>query len=255
MVAPNGARRTKDDHPNLPITVGELVQTAAACHDVGADALHAHVRDAEGRHILDAGLYNELLAEMAINVSTMQVQITTEAVGQYSPAEQMALVRAVKPKMVSIALRELQAHDDAKALKHFYFELAEAAIDVQHIIYAPDEIQSLNALIQNEHIPASNLSMLFVLGRYTEGQVSDPSMFDAFYDVLRTTSFGVAPRVMTCAFGQAETDALVHAARHKSDVRIGFENNILMRDGNIAPDNMARIKELLSALDVSEISA
>ena len=31
MVAPNGARKTQTDHPLLPVTSPELVQTALAC--------------------------------------------------------------------------------------------------------------------------------------------------------------------------------------------------------------------------------
>ena len=61
MVAPNGARRMKADHPALPLTVAETVETAQACHAAGAGALHLHIRDAEGRHSLDAGHYREAL--------------------------------------------------------------------------------------------------------------------------------------------------------------------------------------------------
>ena len=31
MVAPNGARRSKSDHPALPVTLPEIVATARAC--------------------------------------------------------------------------------------------------------------------------------------------------------------------------------------------------------------------------------
>ena len=88
MVAPNGARRTKADHPALPVSVAETVEAALACHEAGAGGLHAHVRDRQGAHVLDAGLYRELIAEMGLRAPAMAVQITTEAVGRYSPAEQ-----------------------------------------------------------------------------------------------------------------------------------------------------------------------
>ena len=35
-VAPNGARKTKADHPALPITPDEIGRTAAACAEAGA---------------------------------------------------------------------------------------------------------------------------------------------------------------------------------------------------------------------------
>ena len=45
MVAPNGARPMKKDHPKVPITISEIVRTGKACFDVGADAIHFHIRD------------------------------------------------------------------------------------------------------------------------------------------------------------------------------------------------------------------
>ncbi|MEM8916119.1 MAG: 3-keto-5-aminohexanoate cleavage protein, partial [Pseudomonadota bacterium] len=112
MVAPNGARRTKADHPALPVTIPEIVATAKACFEAGADGLHAHVRDGDQRHVLDAGLYRELLSELSAQVPDLAVQITTEAVGQYSPPEQRAVVREVMPKAVSVALSEMLSDGD-----------------------------------------------------------------------------------------------------------------------------------------------
>jgi uncharacterized protein (DUF849 family) len=45
MVAPNGARRTKQDHPALPMNAAETARCAAACHAAGAAMIHVHVRD------------------------------------------------------------------------------------------------------------------------------------------------------------------------------------------------------------------
>ena len=135
MVAPNGARRGKADHPALPVTISEIVQTARACHAAGAGALHAHVRDGNGAHVLDAGLYRELIAEMARAVPDMPVQITTEAAGLYSPSQQRALLRAITPEGVSIALAEMLADGDRVAARDSYHTLAEAGVAVQHILY------------------------------------------------------------------------------------------------------------------------
>jgi 3-keto-5-aminohexanoate cleavage enzyme len=108
MVAPNGARRTPSDHPRLPVTIPDIADTARACQAAGAGAIHLHVRDAHGEHVLDAGLYREAAA--AVREATggeMLIQITTEAVGRYSPAEQIEAAMAAEPEAISAALREL----------------------------------------------------------------------------------------------------------------------------------------------------
>ena len=50
MLAPNGARRGRADHPNLPVSIGETVAATQAAVLAGADGLHLHVRDAAGEH-------------------------------------------------------------------------------------------------------------------------------------------------------------------------------------------------------------
>ena len=63
MVAPNGARKVKKDHPEVPLTIKETVEVAKNCFDAGAKAIHLHVRNDKGEHVLDAGLYLYLLLE------------------------------------------------------------------------------------------------------------------------------------------------------------------------------------------------
>ena len=51
MVAPNGARPMKKDHPKVPMTISEIVKTGQACYHSGADAIHFHIRNENGQHI------------------------------------------------------------------------------------------------------------------------------------------------------------------------------------------------------------
>jgi len=251
MVAPNGARRGKPDHPALPVTIAETVAAAKACFAEGAGALHAHVRDRDGTHTLDAGLYRELIAEMARAVPAMAVQITTEAVGRYTPAEQRRLVRAVRPRAVSVALREmLPDRSEIAAARRFYRFCADEGIAVQHILYTPEEVQRLFDHVRDGTIPAGPLQLLFVLGRYTSGQESAVSDLNPFLAALAEAP-AAADRIdwALCAFGVAETDCLVEAVRRGGKARIGFENSLWHSDGRRAADNAARVRALRRALD------
>jgi len=112
MVAPNGARLTRADHPALPVAIPQILSCAQACWQAGADGLHANVRGADGGHSLDAGLYAELLQECAAAMPGFYVQITTESEGKYTPQAQRDLVTALRPPAVSIAIREITADGD-----------------------------------------------------------------------------------------------------------------------------------------------
>ncbi|MBS0565736.1 MAG: 3-keto-5-aminohexanoate cleavage protein [Proteobacteria bacterium] len=246
MVAPNGATRTKADHPALPVTIEEIVACARACHATGADGLHAHVRDRDGRHVLDAGLYAELLAELARQVPAMRVQITTEAVGRYSPDDQRRLVETLRPRMVSVALREIAAEPDMALTRRFFGFCAEAGIAVQHILYNAADVTRLGALVADGTVPAQGLQVLHVLGRYAPGQVSSPEDLDA--PLAAQAAASLCPDWAACAFGRSETDCLLAAVARGGKARIGFENNLFTRDGNRASGNAARVAEFLSLL-------
>ncbi|WP_210238706.1 3-keto-5-aminohexanoate cleavage protein [Cohaesibacter sp. CAU 1516] len=250
MVAPNGARRTKADHPALPITITEVVATAKACQEAGADGLHAHVRDAEGRHVLDSGLYKELLAELAHETPDLYVQITTEAVGIYNPEQQRALVRSVQPKAVSISIREMLSDGDNRDILRFYHDQWHASSGIQHILYGTDDIALLQDLCQRGIVPKDDLKLLFVLGRYTAGQVSSPDDLLPFLEAQKALdqTCGAPSDWACCAFGQAETDCLARAVAKGGKVRIGFENNLHHSDGSLARDNADRVAHLRAAL-------
>ena len=167
MVAPNGARKTKKDHPNLPITISEIVEEACICFSHGANAIHAHVRDKNGSHSLDTGLYNELIKELKVKVPDLAVQITTEAVGKYSPNEQFEVVKKLSPESASVAFTEMLPDiKDYKLAKKFYEFSIDNNIQVQHILYSFEDLRHFIQAIKLKIIPSLNLQVLYVLGRY-----------------------------------------------------------------------------------------
>ncbi|UXU76320.1 MULTISPECIES: 3-keto-5-aminohexanoate cleavage protein [unclassified Paracoccus (in: a-proteobacteria)] len=252
MVAPNGARLGKTDHPALPLTLTEIVETARACAMAGAGAIHAHTRDADGLHVLDAGLYRELLTEMARQLSDMPVQLTTEAAGRYDPPAQRALLQALLsspgplPEGVSVALSEMLADGEHDAARHSYHALAEAGVALQHILYAPDQLRTLADLLGRGIIPAppphQRVCVLYVLGRYSSDMQSHPAMLKPF--LTAAMQAGLATDWAVCAFGRQETACLAAAQALGGKMRVGFENNLLMADGTLAPDNAARVREI-----------
>lgn len=246
MVAPNGARKTKQDHPNLPIAIDEIVAEARLCFAAGAGAIHAHVRDAGGHHVLDAGLYQELLKELGAQLPSMVAQITTEAVGQYSAAEQRAVVRAVAPDYVSIALREMVPGEDPDVVRKFYHDLSAQGVNVQHILYAPDEVDQFHQLVSDGILAEANSELLLVLGRYQKDQQSLPSDLDPF--LARLEALQMDMPWGCCAFGFKETDCLTYAISCGGKARIGFENNTHHLDGSEASGNHERVAELVTAL-------
>lgn len=242
-VAPNGARRTRADHPAVPVTPAELAAAAIACRDAGAALLHLHVRDAAEGHILDAEAYGAATAAVRAAVGDdLIVQITTEAVGRYTPAEQMAVVRAVRPEAVSIALKEILPDDgtDPAPALDFLHELSHFNVMVQHILYSPEEVRRFQRLRRDGTLPGGPVFPLFVLGRYAAGQRSDPR---ALCGVLEAWGADPDPWAV-CAFGPEETACLGAAVAFGGHCRVGFENSLWRPDGRVAADNAEAVRRV-----------
>jgi uncharacterized protein (DUF849 family) len=240
-VAPNGAYKTGRDHPRVPVTRDDIVADAIACRNAGASLFHLHVRDAEGRHLLDAQAYRDATQAIRRAVgNTLVIQITTEAAGRYKRAAQMSVVREVRPEAVSIALREIVPDAAAEAeAQAFLAWLRAESVMPQYILYSPDDVTRYRDLLLRGVIPAARDFLLFVLGRYSAGQVSEPADLLPF---LRAHD-GATPWAV-CAFGPREAACAMTAAALGGHVRVGFENNLYLPDGTLAADNAALVRNV-----------
>jgi len=234
-VAPNGARRSKKDHPALPLTLEEIAATAKACFDAGASAIHLHVRDEDGVHSLDAGRYRDAMAAVSDAAPDMQIQITTESAGVYDVATQQACLRNVLPAAASVSIREMAR--DAGIAKNVYSFADEARIVVQHILYSPRDVTQLKRWMSEGVVPSRMNSVIFVLGRYQPAVLAKPS--DLFPFLAATE--GMDLNWAICAFGRNELACAYAALQRGGNIRIGFENNIELPDGTLARDNTETI--------------
>ena len=247
MVAPNGARPMKKDHPAVPITIFETAETAKACFDAGADGIHFHMRDQKGQHILDSGLCKEALSELQKKVPRMHLQVTTEAVGRYSPDAMRKLAYDVVPPGISIGIREMIPSRVPSAEDiNLYKNLTEAGTKIQHICYEPKDIDLLSELLSLANIPTNGTWCMFVIGHYS-GIVSNPENIPPFLDKLKKHNINADWAV--CAFAKEELSCLKMSINLGGKIRVGFENSILMPDGKIAPNNESKVQAVKNLFD------
>ncbi len=248
MVAPTGARRTRADHPALPITIDEITRTAQECWAQGATGIHVHVRDENEKHVLDSRSYADTIQAIESAVPDMYIQITTEAVGQYTAAEQRHLIRELKPASASISLAELYSDNETTLNREFLSWCNDAGIGVQFILYSPEDLTRFESLIEAGDIfsdaYSNGLQLIYVLGRYTKNQQSQPADLNPLSEWLART--GIKTDWAVCAFGQCETDCLLEALHRGGKVRVGFENSLWHRDGQLANNNAERVAEVVS---------
>jgi len=91
------------------------------------------------------------------------------------------------------------------------------------------------------------VQLIYVLGRYTQGQQSQPEDLDPLTQWLSRT--GINADWAICAFGTSETDCLLEARRRGGKVRVGFENSLWHSSGQLAGNNAERVSEVVATIN------
>jgi uncharacterized protein (DUF849 family) len=237
-VAPNGARRTRQDHPAIPLTPAELAIEAEQCAEAGAVLLHVHVRDRDGKHTLSPDIYRQALDAIRQRVGNrLLLQITTESVGVFDRRTQMDTVTAVRPPAASFAVRELIPDSAAEPqAREFFAAVAAMGTVPQFILYHPDEIDRLRTLQSSGVIPFKNPDVLFVLGRYTDNKHPGATALTSFL-----SRWGPDAAWTVCAFGAGELAVAAAAIGLGGHIRVGFENNLQRPDGSVLSSNAEQV--------------
>lgn len=246
-VAPNGARKTKVDHPALPISPDELGREAAACRAAGAAMIHLHVRADDDTHSLDVDRYRAAIAAVRREAgSDFIIQVTSEAVGRYTPAEQRAMVQTLRPEAVSLAVRELCPDASYETdFAAFTDWMRRESVHPQYILYDADDVRRFAVLRRRGIVAGESAFVLYVLGRYSKSQTSEPTDLLPFLDATRAE--GAAWHWAVCAFGPKEGACALTAAALGGHCRVGFENNLALANGETASDNAALVGQVSNA--------
>jgi 3-keto-5-aminohexanoate cleavage enzyme len=109
-VAPTGAETSKQDCPQLPTTLEELVKTAQECEAAGAAMIHVHIRDDEHRPTLDLGRLKETVAALREHTDLV-VQLSTGG-SVHDPLENRLRVLDAEPDSCSLTMGTTNFGDD-----------------------------------------------------------------------------------------------------------------------------------------------
>jgi uncharacterized protein (DUF849 family) len=164
-------------------------------------------------------------------------------VGIYTPDQQADMVFELKPDFVSVGFREMIGDNSEAAgalATNFYHSSLAEQICVQHILYDIDDLVRFRAAMADGILPDARPHVLLVLGRYSGNFQSDPTEMKPFIadGLTDMASWSI------CAFGHREFDVMTDAIANGGHCRVGFENNLYLKDGSLAPSNADLVRQL-----------
>jgi len=246
-----GAETTKDMNPALPITPEEQARDAKACVKAGASIIHLHVRGKDGMPSQNLDDFRAAIEAIrkACNPQPIIQLSTGGAVGE--PMEKrIAPIKELKPEMASLNVGSMNFDDDVFINKPSDVEKLAGLFKDLHVapeveVYEPGHISIAKKLVKNGLL-SSPVHYQFVLGvpGGTDGEArSLIFMRESIDDV---DSWAVA------GIGRYELSLAVHAIVMGGHVRVGLEDNVFYRKGELAKSNaqlVERIKRIAQEVD------
>jgi uncharacterized protein (DUF849 family) len=127
---------TKDEHPAMPITAGELAADARACVDAGAGAIHMHPRNHHGEETLDPEMINATVREVRAACG-VPVGVSTGAWIEPDHTLKLDYISAwTEPDYASVNISEPGWQEVVRALR-------ENGIGIEAGVWSLDDAQAL----------------------------------------------------------------------------------------------------------------
>lgn len=73
----NGSIPSKENNPNVPVTVEEIIEDAVSVYEAGASIVHIHARDAEGKNCHDREIFRQIYEGVKARCPELIVQLST----------------------------------------------------------------------------------------------------------------------------------------------------------------------------------
>jgi uncharacterized protein (DUF849 family) len=225
QAALNGPR-TKADHPAVPVSAQELARDGVACVGAGAQSIHLHPRDDEGRERLEAEVVDAVVVRVR-DACGVPVGVSTGAWIEPDLARRLDLVRAWRaPDFASVNLSEPGAVEVMRAL-------IDAGVGIEAGVWSVEDAERLAASGLGSHVTR-------VLVEPVEVGAAGPEVVAAIHATLDRHDLR-APRLQ---HGDEEATwvLLADAIRRGVDTRVGFEDTLRGPDGEPAAGNEALVR-------------
>jgi uncharacterized protein (DUF849 family) len=211
----NGGR-TRAEHHAVPQTAAELALDAVASRGAGAFAVHVHPRDANGLETLQAAACDAAVAAIRAAAPRLPVGLSTSEAIDPDPFARSAAIASWRtpPDFVSVNVGEVGWAGIIRAALH-------AGIAVEAGLSSPAD--------------ANELTHGAFAHRVVRALVEVDDGVDEARAISTLVPAGVAQ--LWHGYGQRTWEVIVAGAVAGHDVRVGFEDVLVLSDGRTAASN------------------
>ncbi len=227
----NGAR-TKQEHPAIPVTPGELALEASAAVAAGAHALHVHPRNSSGVEDLSDRSVSEAITAIRNAVPGIPVGVTTGEWIFPDPATRLSTVSSwsVLPDFASVNFEE-----DGSA--ELTLLLSSLGVSIEAGLSSAGDTELFLSL-------GKDANCVRILLEPTEETVSEALVAVATVVDRLDQADCMVPRLLH-GYGPTAWPLLREAVTRGYQCRIGFEDILTLPDDTVAINNAALVSAAL----------
>jgi uncharacterized protein (DUF849 family) len=250
-VAPTGAELAKEDYPQLPTTLEELVETARACEAAGAAMIHLHIRDAEHRPTLDAG-YLKASVDALREQTSLVIQLSTGG-SVHDPLEQRLTVLDAEPDSCSLTCGTTNFGDDVFLnpwgfMSDLYAQAQEREVVPEFELFDLGHAHALRRLIDTHGLPFGGRVHVDFVTNVPGGMPGTPAALMAGLQMLppEVTSWSAT------GIGRAHLPVMAAALAAGGHLRVGMEDNVVFSRGVQVQHNRELVERAAGLAEVMQ---
>lgn len=247
-VALTGALVTKKMNPNVPEQPDEIAQSAYECYNEGAAIVHLHARNPDGSTTGSARIFREIHEKIRSKCNLI-LQDSTGGGSNLSLEERTECLEAY-PEMASLNMGTMVRTigegagtpfmNTRSEIEYFVKRMNQYGVKPEMEIYNVAMISEANHLIE-KGLLQKPYCMTLILGMAYQGAQEANMMFLPTYlhyitDDTYFTTLGV---------GRAQLNLAVMGMILGGNVRVGLEDNIYYRKGELAKSNAQLVARIV----------
>ena len=238
-----GAEVTKEQNPNVPYTVEEIVREAKSAYDAGAAIIHLHVREDDGTPTQSAERFKECIDAIKKELPDVIIQPSTGGAVGMSNEERLAPT-LLRPEMATLDCGTCNFGGDdifvntENTIIEFANRMNELGIKPEVEVFDKGMVDMAIRLNKKGIIKAP-MHFDFVMG--VNGGISGtPRDLNFMVESIPAGSTWTASGV-----GRAEFPMVTMAILMGGHARVGFEDNVYLSKGVMAKSNGELVEKVV----------
>jgi uncharacterized protein (DUF849 family) len=272
--AVTGAVHLPAQTPYLPQTPDQIAESAIAAAEAGAAILHLHARDPEtGAPSSDPAVFEQFLPRIADSCDAV-INITTGGGLGMPLEERTAAARHFQPELCSLNMGSMNfgIFGMANRIESFQNDWEEPYLEMTKDLVFKNTYKDIESIVTEFgdagtrfEFECYDVGHLYNLAYFLDRELVTPPLFvQAIFGILG----GIGPEASHLMhvketadrlFGDQYTFSVLGAGRHQTNlvtigallggnVRVGIEDSIFLRKGELAPSNAAQVEKIIRIL-------